>query len=85
MLRDRRDAAGKGFSRMASFDVAALLPASCAPTGEVEVRTRFDGRWAPGFEVVSYDHDSCRVRRRSDGVVLPAPFSSADVRPRRPR
>jgi hypothetical protein len=70
---------------MATFDVADLVPSSYVPSGEVEVRTRFDGRWAPGFEIVSIDHDHCRVRRRSDGVVLPTPFRSADVRPRRLR
>ena len=73
---------------MASFDVADLAPdphtTPAAPSGEVEVRTRFDGRWAPGFEVVSVDRDSCRVRRLSDGVILPASFPSDDVRPRRP-
>jgi hypothetical protein len=70
---------------MTSFDFADRVVSSYAPSGEVEVRTRFDGRWSPGFEVVSVDDDSCRVRRRSDGVVLPASFRAADVRPLRPR
>ena len=69
---------------MTFFDGADVAPQP-VPSGEVEVRTRFDGRWAPGFEVVAADRDGCRVRRRPDGFVLPAAFRSADVRPRRPR
>ena len=69
---------------MASFDVTDLVPQSAAPLGEVEVRTHFDGRWAPGFEIVAVSRDTCLVRRRSDGTVLPTPFRAADVRARRP-
>lgn len=51
---------------------------------EVEVRTRFDGGWISGFEL----HDVApegnavrfRVRRQSDGIVLPGWFSAAEVR-----
>jgi len=49
---------------------------------EVEVRTRFDGRWSSGFEIVAVEQDQCLVRRRSDGVVLPTPFRIADIRRR---
>jgi len=52
------------------------------PVGAViEVRTRFDGHWARGFEVVaSHDQDGYRVRRQSDGRELPTLFSPQDVR-----
>jgi len=47
---------------------------------EIEVRSRFDGRWVRGFEVASLDNDRYLVRRRSDGAVLPVPFLADDVR-----
>jgi hypothetical protein len=51
------------------------------PAGtDVEVRTRFDGHWARGFEVVTTGDDGYRVRRRSDGRELPTLFSPQDVR-----
>ena len=39
----------------------------------VEVRSRFDGSWCRGFEIVGVldDGESYRIRRVSDGVVLP--------------
>lgn len=51
----------------------------------VQVRSRFhDGVWARGFEVVEvvrqHDGDYYRVRRQSDGAVLPALFSPDDIR-----
>ena len=53
---------------------------------EVEVRTRFDGEWTAGFELHDVEpvagEPRFRVRRRSDGVVLPDWFSSDDIRPR---
>jgi hypothetical protein len=59
------------------------------PGTRIEVRSRFDRRWARGFEV-----DACvdehtgrppqyRVRRRSDGAVLPALFVDDEVREER--
>jgi hypothetical protein len=50
---------------------------------EVEVRTRFCGEWVAGFEVVEQDEPSehVRVRRRSDGTVLPGTFAPHEVRP----
>lgn len=57
------------------------------PGTRVEVRSRFEGSWARGFELVevieSRDGRSFRVRRRSDGSVLPALFSGGDVREER--
>jgi len=48
----------------------------------VEVRNRFDGRWARGFEIVTGDALGYRVRRLSDGHELPSVFGLNDVRPR---
>jgi len=69
---------------MASTPIApaSFTPGGEVPEGEVEVRTRFDGRWSPGFEVVALERDTCTVRRRSDGVVLPTQFGVSEVRPR---
>ena len=53
-----------------------------APGTAVEVRNRFDGRWARGFEVVAADAVGYRVRRLSDGRELPSVFGLDDVRPR---
>lgn len=57
------------------------------PAGtRVEVRNRFDGRWAPGFEVAGVDDDGrYRITRRSDGDQLPTPFERADIRRERTR
>ena len=47
---------------------------------KVEVRTRFDARWARGFEVTEADEEGVRVRRLSDGEELPVTFAPEDVR-----
>jgi hypothetical protein len=51
----------------------------------VEVRTRFDGGWSSGFEIESAEVDDdevrYRVRRCSDGYLLPALFAPQDLRP----
>ncbi len=49
----------------------------------VEVRNRFDRRWARGFEVLAVTERGYRLRRVSDGLELPTEFDPADVRPRR--
>ena len=50
----------------------------------VEVRNRFDGSWAAGFELAEpIDGRSWHVRRLSDGSVLPSPFPHEEVRPER--
>lgn len=50
----------------------------------VEVRNRFDGSWSHGFEVIETCADDAgdhhfRLRRLSDGVVLPVLFSADDI------
>ena len=47
---------------------------------EIEVRTRFTARWSPGFEVDRVIGDQVRIRRRSDGVVLPVALNADDIR-----
>ena len=62
-------------------DVAAMRPGT-----RVEVRSSFDGAWVDGFEVVDRDDDGAyRLRRLSDGEVLPEPFAPGDVRRERRR
>jgi len=46
----------------------------------VEVRRRFDQAWARGFEVASAAEDGYRLRRCSDGALLPVSFPAVDVR-----
>jgi hypothetical protein len=55
-----------------------------APGTKVDVRTRYVGTWSHGFEVAeSIKGDGYRVRRVSDGTVLPEPVSTDEVRPER--
>jgi hypothetical protein len=55
----------------------------------IEVRARFDQRWARGFEVAEVVREGkaarYRVRRRSDGSILPVLFVAADLREERTR
>jgi hypothetical protein len=51
----------------------------------VEVRSRFDQRWARGFCIHAVDDDAYQLRRNSDGAVLPARFARDDVRALSPR
>ena len=51
----------------------------------VEVRSSFDGSWVDGFAVVDKDDDGYRIRRLSDGEVLPRRFPADDVRRERRR
>ena len=46
------------------------------------MRRRFDLAWSRGFEVAQVDSDgSYRVKRLSDGAVLPTTFDADDIRP----
>ena len=49
-------------------------------TVPVEVRTSFKDLWADGFEVVEETPSGYRLRRLSDGIVLPCVFGWDDVR-----
>ena len=46
----------------------------------VEVVNRFTSSWSRGFAVAEVLDSGYRVERLSDGCVLPAVFSSGDVR-----
>ena len=47
----------------------------------VQVRDRFEFAFRSGFEVSGATGAGYRLRRRSDGVELPAEFAMKDVRP----
>jgi hypothetical protein len=47
----------------------------------VEVRRRFDYSWARGFEVAEVLDKGYRLKRLSDGTILPAEFDFDEVRP----
>ena len=52
----------------------------------VDVRSRFLGDWSRGFEVAERVADQgYRIRRMSDGTVLPDVFDDQDIRPQRGR
>ena len=61
-------------------DDAAAPPARLEAGTRVEVRTGFDRSWVNGFRIESVDEGGYRVRRRSDGHVLPVPLPFDDVR-----
>jgi len=60
----------QGRGRAPSFAVGA----------RVEVTNRFDRRWSRGFEVVEIVSAGYRLRRLSDGTVIPAVFVPNEVR-----
>jgi hypothetical protein len=51
----------------------------------VDVRSRFDGEWTSGFEIVEMTDDGYRIRRLSDGAELPSLFTDIDIRRERRR
>ena len=61
------------------------------PGTRVEVRSRFDERWTRGFEVAEVVSEEepepvrYRIRRRSDGSVLPSLFVGDEVREEKKR
>jgi hypothetical protein len=59
------------------------------PGTRVEVRSRFEAAWSRGFEVVERVSEAAasryKVRRRSDGSVLPVLFDEEDLREERRR
>lgn len=54
--------------------------AALAVGTKVDVRRRFDGSWTAGFEVAEALPNAYRLRRVSDGTVLPSEFGLEDVR-----
>jgi hypothetical protein len=59
------------------------------PGTRVEVRSRFEARWSRGFEIAACEDSSdkpvYKVRRRSDGSILPVLFNEDDLREERRR
>ena len=54
------------------------------PVGtRVEVRRRFDQHWAKGFEVADHGDDGYRLKRLSDGELLPVAFEESVLRKER--
>jgi hypothetical protein len=47
----------------------------------VDVRSRYVGAWSRGFEIAERLDDGVRVRRMSDGSLLPDVFDLDDIRP----
>lgn len=47
----------------------------------VEVHTTFNDSWSRGFEVAEVGDAGYRLRRLSDGLLLPGPTSPEDIRP----
>jgi hypothetical protein len=60
----------------AALDSNARSPLS--PGTRVDVRNRYQGTWARGFEVAECTEDGYRIRRLSDGSVLGELFSSKE-------
>jgi len=57
---------------------------------DVEVQNTLNGGWSSGFEVIDSEEspsgvEMLRLRRRSDGCILPANVSVDRVRPARAR
>jgi hypothetical protein len=71
-----RDIAARRIQDGPSSDAAPDL----AIGTDVEVRSRFDQRWARGFAVAAATGDTYQVRRVSDGSVLPAWFPRDEIR-----
>ena len=47
----------------------------------VEVHTKYNDAWVSGFEIAEVVDGGYRVRRISDGTLLPNRTTEADVRP----
>jgi hypothetical protein len=54
--------------------------AALQPGTRVEVRRRFDQAWASGFVVHESTDAGYRLRRTSDGTVLPVAFPDSEIR-----
>ena len=65
-------------------EVELELGIRAATRNNVEVRSRFDGSWVPGFEVAEVlgveSERMYRLRRCSDGLVLPTHFAPEELR-----
>ncbi|HEY1633299.1 MAG TPA: hypothetical protein VGF64_00965 [Acidimicrobiales bacterium] len=69
----------------ASSETSGYLPRGPEVGELVEVATRFTGSWSRGFVVDDVEHHGYRLRRLSDGHVLPITFSAHELRADRRR
>ena len=60
-----------------------VFPAGLTVGDSVEVRRRFDARWAKGFEIAAIEDELVVLRRMSDGAILDRPFGLDDIRSNR--
>ncbi len=51
-----------------------------APGTRVDVRTRFEGSWANGFEIADNSNEGYVLKRLSDGSLIPMEFPPSEVR-----
>ena len=63
----------------------ASVRSPLAPGTKVDVRNRYQGTWVRGFEVADVTETGYRIRRLSDGSILPELFIREDVRRERKR
>ena len=63
-------------------DVERTQTSSFAVGARVDVHSRYSSDWSRGFQVVAVEPTGVRVRRESDGFVLPTLFSPHDLRVR---
>jgi hypothetical protein len=67
-----------------STGVSTAIDPDPIPVGtRVEVRSLFIGTWSRGFEIADHRGGKYRIKRLSDGSVLPDDFDPVDVRPER--
>ena len=72
----------KGTVPVPDVELELVRASSRLHTGmRVEVATNFTGDWVSGFEIASIDVLGCRIRRVSDGALLPVEFAYSLVRP----
>lgn len=57
------------------------MPRALQVGESVEVHTRFNDTWVSGFEIAEIVVGGYRVRRTSDGSLLPNLTGEADLRP----
>jgi len=58
------------------------VPSELMPGTQVEVLNRYQRSWSHGFEVAAVDQTGYRLRRQSDGYVLPVVMPAGRVRVR---
>jgi hypothetical protein len=75
-----QDVHSVSLSAVDPVSVSTAAVSQVVPGTRVEVRTGYDRSWAAGFEVIDAGPDGYRLRRLSDGRVLPRVFPADDVR-----